>query len=281
MVIDRFQRMDEWRTDMQAPSIRPVWYSLERDLAAKVINLQNERLAALCAKHPDRFVAFASVALQYPELAAEQLEEGVKKYNLRGAGIAGHVNGDELSARKFDPFWKKAEELDCLVFMHPQGIPELDQRLAGGGYTEQRYRQSAGNHHLSIPPDFRRNARPFPRAENMRISRRWLFTVLRRAFRLWLHPVSRRVRWRKETRVGILEATLFRFDHLHSRGYAPFGCRMRSQPDHAWHRLSISLEHHHCRSSFPDTEPQRCRTPGYSGRNRRAPLEDQGLAMEP
>ena len=133
-VADRFQRMDEWRTDMQALSIRPIWYSLERDLATKVINLQNEKLAALCAAHPDRFVAFASVALQYPELAAEQLEEGVKKYNLRGAGIAGHVNGDELSARKFDPFWKKAEELDCLVFMHPQGIPELDKRLAGGGY---------------------------------------------------------------------------------------------------------------------------------------------------
>jgi predicted TIM-barrel fold metal-dependent hydrolase len=130
----RFATMDEWRTDIQALSIRPIWYSLERDLVDKVIRLQNERLAALCAKHPDRFVAFASVALQYPELAAEQLEEGVKKYNLRGAGIAGHVNGDELSARKFDPFWKKAEELDCLVFMHPQGIPELDKRLTGGGY---------------------------------------------------------------------------------------------------------------------------------------------------
>src|SRR5665213_4280198 len=133
-VADRFQRMDEWRTDMQALSIRPIWYSLDRGLAAKVISLQNERLASLCAAHPDRFVAFASVALQYPELAAEQLEEGVKKHNLRGAGIAGHVNGDELSARKFDPFWKKAEELDCLVFMHPQGIPELDKRLAGSGY---------------------------------------------------------------------------------------------------------------------------------------------------
>jgi aminocarboxymuconate-semialdehyde decarboxylase len=60
----------------------------------------------------------------------------VKKYNLRGAAIGGHVNGDELSAPKFDPFWKKAEELGCLVFMHPQGIPEMDKRLQGkGGLT--------------------------------------------------------------------------------------------------------------------------------------------------
>jgi aminocarboxymuconate-semialdehyde decarboxylase len=133
MATERFARMDEWGTDMQALSINPTWYSVERDVVTQVIKLQNEKLAELCAKYPDRFVAYASVALQYPDLAAEQLEEGVKKYNLRGAAIGGHVNGDELSAAKFDPFWKKAEELGVLVFMHPQGIPEMDKRLAGGG----------------------------------------------------------------------------------------------------------------------------------------------------
>lgn len=129
----RFGRMDEWGTDMQALSINANWYALERPLAEKVIQVQNEKLAEICAKYPDRFVAFASVALQFPELAAEQLEEGVKKYKLRGAAIGGHVNSDELSNPKFDPFWKKAEELDCLVFMHPQGIPEIDKRVAGKG----------------------------------------------------------------------------------------------------------------------------------------------------
>src|ERR1700730_8153395 len=127
----RFRTMDEWGTDMQALSINPNWYTLDRDLVSRVIDIQNEKLAALCAKYPDRFVAFATVALQYPDLAAQQLEEGVRKHNLRGVGIGGHVNGDELSARKFDPFWKKAEELGCLVFMHPLGVPELGNRLTG------------------------------------------------------------------------------------------------------------------------------------------------------
>jgi aminocarboxymuconate-semialdehyde decarboxylase len=130
----RFKTMDEWGTDMQALSINPTWYSLERDLATQVVSVQNQKLAELCAKYPDRFVAFASVALQFPDLAAAQLEEGVKRYNLRGAAIGGHVNGDELSAPKFDPFWRKAEELGVLVFMHPQGIPEMNKRLAGRGY---------------------------------------------------------------------------------------------------------------------------------------------------
>jgi aminocarboxymuconate-semialdehyde decarboxylase len=125
--------MDEWGTDMQALSINPTWYETDRDVASRVIQVQNEKLAELCGKYPDRFVAFASVALQFPDLAAQQLEEGVKKYNLRGAAIGGHVNGDELSASKFDPFWKKAEELGVPVFMHPQGIPEMNKRLQGNG----------------------------------------------------------------------------------------------------------------------------------------------------
>ena len=133
MAPTRFETMDEWGTDMQALSINPTWYSVDRDVAGKMIQVQNEKLAELCAKYPDRFVAFASVALQFPDMAAEQLEEGVKKYKLRGAAIGGHVNGDELSAPKFDPFWRKAEELGCLVFMHPQGIPEMAKRFQGNG----------------------------------------------------------------------------------------------------------------------------------------------------
>jgi len=129
----RFDVMEEWGTDMQALSINANWYGVDRDIAVKMIQLQNEKLAELCAKYPDRFVAFASVALQFPELAAQQLEDGVKKYGLRGAAIGGHVNGDELSDPKFDPFWRKAEELGCLVFMHPQGIPEMEKRFRGAG----------------------------------------------------------------------------------------------------------------------------------------------------
>lgn len=87
------------------------------------------------AARPDRFVGLASVALQHPDLAADQLEEGVKKLGLRGAGIAGSVEGEELSSRKFDPFWAKAEELGILLFMHPQAAPHTTQnpRLGRGG----------------------------------------------------------------------------------------------------------------------------------------------------
>src|SRR5262245_57468423 len=78
----RLQAMDEQGIDMEALSINPNWYKTERDVAEKVIKLQNEKLAEVCAKHSERFVAFATVALQFPDLAAEQLEESVKKLGL-------------------------------------------------------------------------------------------------------------------------------------------------------------------------------------------------------
>ena len=132
-VQERVRQMDAQGIDVEALSINPYWYTAERDLARQIIKIQNEKLAEFCAAQPDRFVAFATVALQYPDLAAEQLEEGVKKLGLRGAAIGGSVNGEELSDPKFHPFWAKAEALGALIFIHPQGIPDLQKRLQGNG----------------------------------------------------------------------------------------------------------------------------------------------------
>ena len=137
-VADRIRAMDAQGIDVEALSINPYWYNADRDLARQIISIQNQRLAEACAANPDRFVAFATVALQHPDLAAEQLEEGMKKYGLRGAGIGGSVNGEEISDPKFHPFWAKAEQLGALVFIHPQGNAELNAttRFKGTGYLE-------------------------------------------------------------------------------------------------------------------------------------------------
>ncbi len=130
---ERLRQMDAQGIDVEALSINPYWYTAERDLARQLIAIQNEKLAELCAAQPDRFVAFATVALQHPDLAVEQLEDGIKRLGLCGISIGGSVNGEELSDPKFHPFWAKAEELGVLVFLHPQGVPDLEKRLQGNG----------------------------------------------------------------------------------------------------------------------------------------------------
>src|SRR5262249_40029697 len=120
-VEDRIAAMDAQGIDMEALSINPFWYKAERDLARDLIKIQNERLAQFCNAHKERFVAFATAALQHPVLAVEQLIYGVKELGLRGLSVGGSVDGLELADAKFNPVWAKAEELGVLVFLHPQG----------------------------------------------------------------------------------------------------------------------------------------------------------------
>ena len=130
----RLAEMDEQGIDVEAISINPHWYHLGRDIAAEVVKINNETLAELCAAHPDRFVGFAALSLQSPDLAVQQLEHAVKKLGMRGAAIGGSVAGEEFADAKFHPVWAKAEELGILIFIHPQSTPELTKRFRGNGW---------------------------------------------------------------------------------------------------------------------------------------------------
>ena len=132
---DRLAQMDQSGVDVQALSINPYWYRTEHDAVAKLIQVQNEALVEFCASHQDRFTAFATAALQFPDLAVEQVEHAVRELGFRGIGVGGSVAGDDLANPRFHPFWAKCEELGVLVFMHPLGTRELEPsgRLAGNG----------------------------------------------------------------------------------------------------------------------------------------------------
>jgi aminocarboxymuconate-semialdehyde decarboxylase len=130
----RLAAMDAQAIDLEVLSINPFWYDRERDLAAQIVKIQNQKLAELCASNPDRFAGFASLTLQAPDLAVQELETAVKKQGLKGAAIGDIVNGMEFSDPKFHAVWAKAEELGVPLFIHPQGVPELNKRLAGNGW---------------------------------------------------------------------------------------------------------------------------------------------------
>ena len=107
----RLEIMDKEGIDVQAVSVNAFWYGADRDLATRFIAFQNEKLADMVRDAPaGRFVAYGTVALQFPDLAAKQLEDAMKM-GLKGAAIGGSVPGEEVSSAKYDVFWAKAEEL--------------------------------------------------------------------------------------------------------------------------------------------------------------------------
>jgi len=134
VIEQRLKEMDAMAIDMEILSINPFWYGKDRDTAAAIVKVQNDRLAELCASRPERFGAFASLALQFPDLAVQQLDTAVKKQGLRGAAIGASVSGEDFSDPKFHPVWAKAEELGAVLFVHPQSTPELAKRFKGNGW---------------------------------------------------------------------------------------------------------------------------------------------------
>ena len=184
--------MDAQGIDYQAINVNAWGYNADQALARDLVALQNERISQYCAKNPDRFVGMATLALQHPELAAEQLDTAVKKLGMRGAAIGGSVEGVELSDRKFDPFWAKAQELGIVLFMHPQPAQGTTQnpRLQGKGLPRQHDRESARDDGVPVASDLRGHARSFSGSEDLRRARRRIPRLLQR-------PIGRALRARR------------------------------------------------------------------------------------
>lgn len=131
----RFAEMDRERIEVHVISVHPsqFFYWTEPELAARLVRMQNEKIAELCAAHRDRFVGFGNVSLQSVDLAVEQMNYATSKLDMRGFIIGANVNGGELVNQKLDPFWKRAEELGTVIFVHPQGWEDAAKRLDGAG----------------------------------------------------------------------------------------------------------------------------------------------------
>jgi aminocarboxymuconate-semialdehyde decarboxylase len=127
----RLDDMDQMGVDVQVISPMPTqyYYWAERDLAEQIVTLQNEHVAAACAQHPKRLVGLGTLSLQHPALAVAQLETAVRRLGLRGFELSTAVNDRELSDPTLEPVWAKAQELGCVVFIHPMGC-SLGARLA-------------------------------------------------------------------------------------------------------------------------------------------------------
>jgi aminocarboxymuconate-semialdehyde decarboxylase len=134
VVGERLRAMDAMRVDMEILSINPFWYRRERALSERIVRVQNEKMAELCSVEPRRFGAFASLSLQFPDLAVRELEHAVTRLDLKGAAIGASVSGAEFSDPQFRPVWAKAEELGTTLFIHPQSTPELAKRFKGNGW---------------------------------------------------------------------------------------------------------------------------------------------------
>lgn len=103
----------------------------DRAVAIRRARENNEFLVSRVARHPNRFGAFAHVALQDPLEAAKELERTVVEYGFKGALINGHTLGRYYESRDFDVFWERAESLGVPIYLHPTAFSQVPALLDG------------------------------------------------------------------------------------------------------------------------------------------------------
>jgi len=123
---ERWREMDRQGVHRQ---ILSVWadlfgYGMPSAEGARWHRLLNDNLAAVAQQYPQRVSMLASVPLQDVDLAAKELEYGVKQCGAVGGVVAASLDGTNLGDADLDDFWAAAVELDVPLFIHPtQPIP--------------------------------------------------------------------------------------------------------------------------------------------------------------
>jgi gamma-resorcylate decarboxylase len=138
---ERIAEMDRCGIDMAILSLTtPGAQSiLDTNKAIEFARQTNDHIAEnFVSRHPDRFRAFATVALQSPKAAADELQRAVTSLGFKGALINCYT-GDADTARYLDEapaweFWDRVAQLDVPVYLHPRE-PLPSQRRIYEGYS--------------------------------------------------------------------------------------------------------------------------------------------------
>lgn len=126
----RLERMDRQGVNYQVVSIAPPQYHYWAgpDLGAAVARIQNDAIAALVARYPDRLIGVGTLPMQAPTRAVSELDRVVARHGFRGVAINPSAEGIDYDEPMYEPFWQRAEELDIAVILHPNGFSD-GQRL--------------------------------------------------------------------------------------------------------------------------------------------------------
>jgi aminocarboxymuconate-semialdehyde decarboxylase len=88
--------------------------------AVKLAALVNDEFKEAMDTRGRRFTALATLPLNDPAASAKELERAVRQLGMRGAMLFSNVNGVALSDRRFWPVYEVANDLDAVLYIHPE-----------------------------------------------------------------------------------------------------------------------------------------------------------------
>jgi aminocarboxymuconate-semialdehyde decarboxylase len=117
----RIKEMDETNVTQQVLSTIPVLFNYWAKAAdgLETSRFLNDHIAETVSKNPKRFLGIGTVPMQDVDMAIKEMKRCVQELKMPGLEIGSNINGENLSEKKFFPFYEAAEKLGCSLFVHP------------------------------------------------------------------------------------------------------------------------------------------------------------------
>ena len=116
-----------------------------RDTGVATSAIQNDQIAKHIAAHPKRFMGIATLPMQAPAKAADELKRAMTKLGLKGTMFASNIMGKNLGRSEFRTHLGDGRGTRC-VYFHPSEQCRR-RRPAEILLPAKSYRQSARHHH--------------------------------------------------------------------------------------------------------------------------------------
>ncbi|HEY7284316.1 MAG TPA: amidohydrolase family protein [Vicinamibacterales bacterium] len=88
--------------------------------AVKLASLVNDEFKDAMETRGRHFTALATLPLNDPAASAKELERAMRQLGMRGAMLFSNVNGVALSDKRFWPVYEIANDLDAVLYIHPE-----------------------------------------------------------------------------------------------------------------------------------------------------------------
>ncbi len=116
----RLEDMDRVGIDVEVISLStPNIFFADETRQPEVARTLNDAYAELIAKHPNRFKGFASIPMDAPDAALDELHRAIDELKLNGVVLLSNIKGRALTSPAYRPFFEEANRMKLCIFLHP------------------------------------------------------------------------------------------------------------------------------------------------------------------
>src|ERR1700682_1013068 len=119
-VAKRLEDMDRVRIDVEVVSLStPNVFFTDAEHQPGIARMVNDAYAELIARYPARFKGFASIPMDAPDAALNELQRAIDELKLNGVILLSNIGGKPLTSPEYRPFFVEANRMKLCILLHP------------------------------------------------------------------------------------------------------------------------------------------------------------------